>query len=55
MTNYERIKEMTVEEMAESFHACCKYCIYRGEECYNSEYMLCSDGHLKWLNSEVEE
>lgn len=55
MTNYERIKAMSAEEMAEIIHACCKYCIYQGKECYNSEDMLCRDGHLKWLNLEVEE
>lgn len=55
MTNYERIKAMSVEEMAEIIYDCCQHCIYQDKECYNNEDMRCSDGNLKWLNSEVEE
>ena len=52
MTNYERIKEMSVEEMAEFLY-------------YNAEYLSAeygewsgaNDSHylLGWLNSEVQE
>lgn len=54
-TNYERIKEMTIEEMAEllSFHdEGCAYCIRRGKNC---EDIGCETGARNWLESEVEE
>lgn len=54
MTNYEKIKSMSVEEMAEFMYenclcACCPYC--DGGLCHCD----CKDGHKKWLESEVEE
>lgn len=54
MTNYERIKNMSIEEMVESLlplHAC-SFCVYEGEECLG---MLCKKGISKYLESEVED
>lgn len=52
MTNYERIKEMSVEEIEGLLRGDCNYCIYREKVCTHN---LCTDGVIKWLNSEVEE
>ena len=56
MTNFERIKEMSVEEMAEwldSFDFTeCNCCTYTNSNCHN---VSCEDGHKQWLESEVEE
>ena len=67
MTNYEKIKAMSVEEMAERgcrrFHNCedcpaCDTCNdiaicgdYNGGDCCEEDYY----GFLKWLESEAEE
>ncbi len=60
MTNYERIKGMSVEEMAKFINHCenapCKCCNYKGSLCgggTNTE--MCKNEISKWLNSEVEE
>lgn len=61
MTNYEKIKAMSVEEMAKviektiSYNLCC-YCIGKRKDCPNycggkEEYEIV----LEWLESEVEE
>lgn len=55
MTNYERIKGMSVEEMAELLHGDCGHCVFLGKECFRYPFMLCDEGVLKWLNSEVKE
>lgn len=58
MTNYERIKNMSVEEMAEYFDNQIQYC----DGCW-LPYILCkkynkgincSRAWLEWLNQEVE-
>lgn len=53
MTNFERIKAMSVEEMAELL---CKCSDCTNGLCYGND--LCrygQNGCLKWLESEVEE
>ena len=55
MTNFERIKAMSIEELAENFYGDCRYCAYRWEDCICNENMNCCNGLLKWLNSEAEE
>lgn len=66
MTNYERIKNMSVEEMAESLAseafdvcACCGITYEekrdlekQNKKCYEC---LCEKGIARWLNSEVEQ
>ena len=54
MTNYERIKQMSVEEMAEYF---CKYgglplCPLNAPHCRSNECPKC---FKKWLESEVDD
>lgn len=55
MTNYEKIKNMTVAEMV-MFIDCegtCNYCIYADDD--NCKGLKCREGVKAWLNQEVEE
>ena len=57
MTNYERIKDMTVEEMAEWLEKIpvgCDFCPAR-EFCDMNIYNTCENIFKEWLESEVEE
>lgn len=59
MTNFERIKNMTVEEMhsflLEHEHENCKHCVFIDcEDCASEDYADCRIGLLEWLNSESE-
>lgn len=57
MTNYERIKEMSVEEMAEFLLGDCDRCKQDSQYCLYNRYpdeLPCKAGALEWLNSEVE-
>ena len=53
MTNYEKIRSMSIDEMARFFCAgdrACKGCAFRGNDC------LCKDAvevHRKWLEAEA--
>lgn len=53
MTNFEKIKQMTVEEFAESFgdDSVCEH--IRPELC--TKQHCCDDCILKWLNQEAEQ
>ena len=52
MTNYEKIKAMDIDELANLLDSCgsCGFCIYRGrpEEC---NVQSCENGVRKWLES----
>ena len=59
MSNYERIKAMSAEEMAKFINHCenapCQCCNYKGNLCgdgTNTE--MCKNEISNWLNSEVE-
>lgn len=54
MNNYERIKNMNIDEVAEliSTGNVCYQCAYEDENCTNKS---CREGHKKWLQSEVRE
>lgn len=56
MNNYEKIKQMSVDEMEEFFNGVksCHVCIYSWglDKCLNSD---CKEGILKWLLAESEE
>lgn len=55
MTNYEKIKQMSVEEMAECLgtKTACDFCVTLDEDdCVNNK---CIDNIKDWLESEVEE
>lgn len=60
MTNCERKKAMSVEEMARFINRCgdCETCcaIYHRGECspLNCDNIRCNEGITEWLNSEVE-
>ena len=55
VTNYEKIKQMTVDEMAECFSntAGCGFCVYEFTECNSA--VGCIQGITQWLLSEVED
>lgn len=66
MTNFERIRNMTIEEIAEALFKrslcyvdCEKYCAYTKDgRCYkfeNDGKGSCVDGIKLWLETEVEE
>lgn len=53
MTNLDRIKNMTVDEMAALLESApCKSCAYCG--CTRCSFKLCKDGIKKWLEQEAE-
>lgn len=56
MTNYEKIKAMDIDELAELLdsYGTCGFCIYRErrEEC---DVQSCENGVKKWLESEAED
>ena len=58
MTNYERIKAMSAEEMAELLRGICPY-TSESQKAVGRQKCLsatdCDDCRLDWLNSEVEE
>lgn len=56
MTNYEKIKQMSIDEMAEFLDGLFIHCItcafkFR-DDCKNADCVL---GHKQWLESEAEE
>lgn len=55
MTNYERIKKMSVDEIADLLDGECCYCAYINETCTYDNDMHCANGIKLWLNSEVGE
>lgn len=63
MTNYEKIKQMSVEEMAKVIGECvssdpCDYCPHNNNEYCNGIPCSGKDNSeiiAEWLNSEVEE
>lgn len=56
MTNYEKIKAMSVEKMAFMLAGCmnCSFCP-ASEICDNDEYDGCEEHLEKWLLQEAEE
>ena len=53
-TNFEKIKNMTVEEMVEfiSCEGACNYCIYANDD--NCKGLKCRQGITAWLNQEAD-
>ena len=52
MTNFEKIKQMSVEKMAKVIEKSCEVCcIYNGNCTANNN---CTDGIKRWLESEAE-
>lgn len=57
MTNYERIKSMSIDEMAEFLcdNFKCNICpAFDGNYCPNSNLKICSKAMKKYLESEAE-
>ena len=57
MTNFEKIKQMSVEEMARAMCTTlygCGLCLALGS-CDIDDDLSCSETYEKWLESEVEE
>lgn len=52
MTNYEKIKEMSIDEMAALFSVACGFCVCACEPGNCS--LSCKEGVKKWLESEAE-
>ena len=52
MTNYEKIKEMSIDEMAALFERDCDFCVCFHEPGNCS--LSCEKGVKKWLESEAE-
>lgn len=59
MTNYEKIKSMSIEEMAEyvdsheALRNICKYCEFQFKDC-SYVHISCNPAIKKWLESEAE-
>lgn len=55
MTNLDRIREMTADELAEFLEEIecgeCRYCAYQNESCMS---LSCKMGYKKFLESECE-
>lgn len=49
MTNYERIKAMSIEQLAKMLDGECQFCAYDGENCMFNHDMHCEEGCIKWL------
>ena len=62
MTNAEKIRNMSDEELAEEFltdqllndQLPCGHCYYIRNNAYGCKYDSCKNGILKWLQSEAE-
>lgn len=57
MTNYERIINMNVVELAEflnNFHSSCNCCVYGDLDCLHDKELSCIDGICKYLKKESE-
>ncbi len=57
VTNFDRIKAMSVEEMAELLERnanCEKYCVFTEDGVCNASGNVCLEGITRWLESEVQ-
>lgn len=56
MTNFEKIKKMSIDEMSEFFgeRGCCECCIYDNNFICTPQNSCCEGGVRKWLESEAE-
>lgn len=54
LTNGDRIRQMTVEELADKLIDKCAVCAYRYAEC-EEKFCLCEEGVGEWLKQEVRE
>ena len=54
MTNGDRIRQMSNEELAQKIIFGCSKCAYN-DQCMNDGKFICINGIFKWLESDVEE
>ena len=56
MTNRDKLRDMSNEELAVLLDECCSVCIYRGNRGYRcySAIPPCTEGIEKWLESEAD-
>lgn len=54
ITNGDRIRKMTDEELADKLTDKCAVCAYHYAEC-ETKFCICEEGVLKWLKQEVSE
>ena len=53
MNNYEKIKNMTIDEMVQLLEGDCFRCAYcKLDDCWKQD---CDNGHKQWLKQESEE
>lgn len=55
MTNGDKIRQMTDEELVESIGLACKRCLYSNGECDSGYGEGCITGNLEWLKQEASE
>lgn len=62
MTNFDRIKQMNIEEMANEIVSqvvnieCCNDCKYKYFKCNSPDYhIFCTERMEEWLESEVKD
>ncbi len=55
MTNYEKIKTISIDEMAEVVTGCCGGCVMHINCTDIEEGMTCTEYAKQWLESEVEQ
>lgn len=53
MTNGDKIRAMTDEELVDSIGLACKRCIYHTDRLGDCADRECTDGNLAWLKREV--
>lgn len=53
MTNGDRIRQMTDEELADILSDKCSVCNYQYGRC-DSQFCICAEGVLAWLKQEVK-
>lgn len=53
MTNADKIRQMTDEELASILCGQCTCCAYQITDCTEKQYVGCEDGVLEWLKQEV--
>ena len=54
MTNFERIKAMSIEQLAKMLDGECEFCAYKGINCFSNSEMHCDEGCLKWLKNKCD-
>lgn len=55
MTNYDRIKDMSVEEIANIITSTCIGCVVKGCKLHNYGSYGCTQAFIKWLQQEATE